>query len=241
MSTIKKTDRLIDPATGEYNLTLANVAERMYKKAVEAGEGCTPTFGDEADEAEVEGFGYFKVYPTPRPVGDSYEVTPVADASGKYQQTWKEVVAAVVDPEVAYELERQEKITKVKTVTEAAQEQGCPIDFGEGIGVLHVQMRTQDPGHITVLRIEADEAIAAGKADEVMILRTTENVNVELMAQELVTVSKVYSKQYKTMMGWNWSIVDALRAATYPEPLVDVPDNIPFEPLAHDVVPGAGA
>lgn len=236
MSIIAKNDRLIDSKTNEYNLTLAQVSDRLYREAVEAGTGSAPTFGSSTEEAEVEAFGYFKVHPTPRPVGDWYEVTPVkSEEDGKYHQTWKEVIPEPVNEEAVYEATRQERIAKVKEITAAAQEQGCPIDFGEQHGVLHVQMRpSNDSTHILVLRVEADEAVAAGVPEQVHILRTTENINVELMAQEVISVSKVYSKQYKQVMGWNWNLVDALRAAVFPEPLVEVPGEIGLQPLKYD-------
>jgi hypothetical protein len=231
--------RLIHAESGTYPLTFNGIKARHPQTS----------FPSEPTAEMLESLGYFVVKPTASPSGDVVtELAPVKNAEGQYEEVYE--VRAFNEAELQSRLEtrKNEVLTELNTMRARQLEIGAPIDFGGDFGVQHIQLRDGDRANIIGLRIEAQLNVDAG-VEEMMGIRTYENVLVPLTPAQVLQVSMTVLASYKVIMGTTWyyqdMIKDALTLADIPSlegdilapPTKSVPaPAAPVEPAAEEPV-----
>lgn len=218
-------DRCIDLVLGDWNLSLQDIQDRIFLRAREDGVGSV-SFGGQVSSKYLNFMGFSKVFPVPYPGGDHYEVAPVKAEDGRYYQTWVERIPSEEELRQNYENARQTALNTIRDIRRRYQTNGIAVNFGGEQGVLHVQTRTEDRLNLLELENEAKDLVAAGQAETILVLRTGENINVEIMAGDYVKLSRAVAEKNRQVMAWGWNHSDAVRVAEFPTPLPEVPGTI---------------
>lgn len=199
---INQSTRFIVIATGEFPLTLAEIRLRHPNIS----------YGTSADEVFFKALGYSVIQPTEKPTGDVVTEAPPLLQDGVYIQQW--TARAFTDEEMNAQVATRvmEINVDVDRALTAALEKGVAFDFGD-IGTLHIQMRAEDRINISGLKQAAEYAIQNGLPDKVFRIRTYENVVVEVMAVDLVSMAWTYLDSFSALMEKAWKIKDDAKVA----------------------------
>lgn len=202
-----------------YPLTLAQV------RALEPDT----SFAAEPSEEALAEFGYALVHPQERPAGDVVtEGTPVLEG-GQWNQVWQ--ARAYTPEELEAELSSRRRVisSQMDALRESKLAEGFPYDFGAEYGVQHVQLRSEDIVNLLCLRMGAEEYVAAGAPDSVMELRTREDNEIDVMASDMLSITRVAllygMKVYKAA----WAVKNQAKAATTIAALPEVPAELTIE------------
>jgi hypothetical protein len=206
MSTITRTTRLIETATGTYPLFLSALSERLPNAQF-------PTRMEAADLLE---WGYEEVLDTDVPQGDVVVEGVPELRDGSYYRTW--LARPFTETELAANLvsKKAQLLVDAETLRDNRFEQGFPYQFGEN--VYHVQIRDKDCQNISTLRMLAKEAVDAAVEFPVEF-RVYENVSVSLTAAEMVTMATAAFQAVTAGYRVIWVFKDAVAAATTIEEL----------------------
>lgn len=199
---INQSTRFIVIATGEFPLTLAEIRLRHPNIS----------YGTSADEVFFKALGYGVIQPAEKPAGDVVTEAPPLLQDGVYIQQW--TARAFTDEEMNAQVATRvmEINVDVDRALTAALEKGVAFDFGD-IGTLHIQMRAEDRINISGLKQAAENAIQNGLPDKVFRIRTYENVVVEVMAVDLVSMAWTYLDSFSALMEKAWKIKDDAKVA----------------------------
>lgn len=209
---INNSTRFIAIKTGSYPVYLQDIRR----------QNPNISFGSGADEAFFKAMGYGVVHLTQRPEGDVVEETNPVLKDGKYSQNWE--ARSFNEQELGAQLlqTKETMLTAVDNLLKQKFEIGMAEDF-DGT-TLHVQMRDADRVNIIGLRIAAESAIAAGQSDQLFELRTWENINVSLPAEDFVALTWKYMAAYSAAMKASWELKDAIKVAETAEELPVLPE-----------------
>lgn len=211
---ISKNAQFIVKKTGEYPLSLQEVRGRH--KNISFGEGASAAFYD--------ALGYAIVQRTPRPAGDVVHEASPSKKDGQYFQEWVVREYSDEEREARLEMTKHEMLREVENLLTNYLSRGMAKEFE--VGELHIQMRVDDRVNIAGLKQAAEFAIATGMADKIFTLRTWENVNVELMADDMLKLAREYMDDYTRVMSLSWTLKDAIRVATTVSELPTLPETL---------------
>lgn len=224
-------DRFIDLRTKRYGLSVTNMQDIIFMRSFTTLEGPV-SFGTHITSQFLVTRDFAKMFLTEAPGPDWFEVTPTQnEEDGRWYQTWEKYIPTPEEVAAEFEGRRQATYLKIKETLVNRKEGGVAVDFGPTYGVLHLQIRDTDRINMLGLKDEADDLIRDNKANDVMIVRTSENINVEITAYDFVNLSRGYREIYKAMMAWSWHWSDQVRLKEIGDEFPEIPTSIELETI----------
>lgn len=197
---------LIEVESGAYPKYLADVRQANPQLS----------FSNQPTEEFLASLGYAPVNRNVQPavaVNQVVEERAPVLVDGVWQQVW--VGRDMTDAEEAAKLaiSQSELSNQVERLRIEAFQKGFPYDFGGEHGELGVQCRDIDKTNLLGLRTVADAFVEAGQPDAPMVFRTAENINVELMAADMVSVTNAAFQFANKVYAASWSLKDQIDKA----------------------------
>lgn len=223
-------DRFIDLRTMRYGLFVSDMQDIILNRSYTTQEGSV-SFGTIINSEFLVKRDFAKMFLTDQPAGRWYEITPKQAEDGRWYQTWEEYIPSQEEINSQYEVDRRACYDEIKATLGRYMDGGVQVDFGGETGVLHLQIRDTDRINMLGLKDEADDLVKDGKGDEVLILRTSENINVEIMAEDFVKLTRGYRNVYKAMMAWSWNWSDQVRVLQVGDAFPEIPATIDLETI----------
>lgn len=207
---VGKDSLLINVATGEYPLTLADVQLKTTKYA----------FGEFVDEEILTELGYAVVQPTVRPEGlDMQETAPVLN-NGVYVQTFVQKVKTQEELELEFNSKKSDLIAGAENLLEKDLEVGYAYNFGGVYGTQHIQLRDKDRTNLNGILKQVELF-----PNEVHVLRTYENNTLELSSDAVMTAIVMAGAGYVNLMKAYWVSKDSLKASVFGQNLPSLPET----------------
>jgi hypothetical protein len=112
-----------------------------------------------------------------------------------------------------FEQRRDAKVEAAKAYGYEVQQKGFPFDFGDGFGVLHLQLRdAQDQANWLVARQNMQDAVDAGYGDApVAPIHTAENITVMVTPNNGINMLRALSAWAMELYKNSWELKEALR------------------------------
>lgn len=203
---IDKNASYINLKTGSYPISFATIK----------AENPNVLFGRKTPYDLLEMLGYSEIVMTERPEGQVVTAGVPEERDGVYYQTW---VARDFTPE---ELAAQLNALKSATLDFAAEqaaacrERGAKFDFGEGVGINHVQLREVDISNLTGLGLKARHDL-----ERQYFFRSYENTVIPLTGQQTVELTDFAFEAFEVFLAAYWTMQSQIQQAPDAESIPD--------------------
>lgn len=210
MTTVNNNTRLICVETGEYPIFLGEMGKRMVG-----------SFGPTVESEVLEELGYCVVHEVTIPAEGIVTEGPPECVKGKWERVW---ISTPHGPDyIAEELEnaKRQKLAEIQMLRNKDFAKGFPYKFNGYDEQLHVQIGGVDRINILAFRVLAKEAIEQGNEDWMIEFRVYEDIEVPLLAQEMIdlgdTAALRIQQGYKTTWIFKDQVAKAKSVAELPE------------------------